>query len=198
MSEPLLTTPGLVFNEVAHEYHFNGKRVPSVTGILKPLSDFSRVPPNVLEAKRILGSAVHLACEWDDEGELDDERTPGIVMGYVAGWRKFKSDMQVEVLHSEARVFHRTRLYAGTLDRILMMRGRKVPQLIDLKTSAQIMKSVGPQTAGYAAAAEVPGYGRGVLQLKPDGNYKYVELTDPTDWATFAACLTIHNHLSTP
>lgn len=190
-----LDPPGLVFDPAAHAYRFEGTKLPSVTGILAPLSDFSRVPPDVLERKRQIGTAVHLACEWDDEDALDDAATPALIMGYVEGWRMFKRDMQVAVLHKEARVHHPQRHYCGTLDRILRMRGKPMPQLVDIKTSAQIQKAVGPQTAGYAAAAGAPTYGRGVIQLMPDGRYHYEELTNPNDWAVFTACLTIHNYL---
>ncbi len=36
---------------------------PSVTEVLQPWSDFSRIPPAVLEAAASRGTAAHQACE---------------------------------------------------------------------------------------------------------------------------------------
>ena len=64
----------MVFDEVAHAYFLDGKQLPSVTQLLKFVVSFDFVPPDVLEAKRQLGVAVHKACELLDEDDLDENR----------------------------------------------------------------------------------------------------------------------------
>ncbi len=62
----------LTFDEARHEYRFHGAVVPHVTGILKPLVDYSMVPPDRLEIARQKGVAVHKMVEADAKGELTD------------------------------------------------------------------------------------------------------------------------------
>jgi hypothetical protein len=78
------------------------------------------------------------------------------------------------------------------------------PALVDFKCTAQLMPSVGPQTAAYKQAAiDTPGLlpelreiaqnaTRWCLQLKPDGTYRLERLDDPHDWRTFLGCLALH------
>ena len=49
----------LTFNEEHHIYKFNGKAVPSVTTVIKDLSDFSGIPAYVLQNKSELGTEFH-------------------------------------------------------------------------------------------------------------------------------------------
>ena len=181
----------LVFSEATHTYTWAGQVVPSVTGILRPLSDYSRINPEVLEIARDRGTRVHLATELDDAGNLDEASVTDDVAPYLAAWRKFKADRGVVVLEAEARVYHGAHRYAGTLDRVLGLDDGH-EYLCDLKATAQIMSAVGPQTAAYHAAYGVEKLRRAVLQLKADGTYRWVELKNPRDWIVFQACLLVH------
>ena len=51
-------------------YVVNGVRLPSVTEVLSiaGLTDFSGVPPGVLEKARVRGTQVHEITEWIDDG----------------------------------------------------------------------------------------------------------------------------------
>lgn len=190
------------FDEAAHEYRLDGKRLPSVTQILRPLApDFSAIPPAILERKRALGTAVHLACELDDLGELDESSLDEEVAGYLAGWRKFKADQCVTVLLNEKRLYHPRLGYAGTLDRFL--RTDRDPWLIDLKTAIDPAPVYGPQLAAYqelltanADDLEHPVLCRGPmrrasLHLDGEGRYRLHEFRNPNDWPAFMACLTL-------
>jgi hypothetical protein len=138
----------LTFDEASHTYRVGERVVPSVTQLLAPIKpDFSMVPPGVLERKRQLGTDVHLACELDDDddlGEVDDEILP-----YLQAWRQFRADTGAEVLANERQLYHPTLMFAGTLDRMMIMPSSRETWLLDLKTSIDPHPSYGVQLAGY-------------------------------------------------
>lgn len=180
----------LTFDEASHVYRCGGIVVPSVTQVLAPLVDFSGIPPHVLEAKRELGQQVHLACQLDDEDDLDESSVEARIAPYLAAWRAFKRDTGARVTLNEQKVHEPLMQYAGTLDRGIELNGAR--WLIDLKTCISCPIAVGPQTAAYLRALADPSYThRGALRLRPDGSYRFDPLTDPNDWAAFMACLTL-------
>lgn len=187
--------PAFHFDEAAHAYTLDGVPVPSVTQLLAPVKpDFSMVPPDVLERKRQLGTAVHLACELDDSDELDE--CAAVVLPYVEAWRKFKADTGAEVLMNEQRLFSQRLRFAGTLDRVVRVRSGDV-YLIDLKTSISMPASYGVQLAGYQLllddSALTTKLTRKGLRLNDDGTYKLVPFNNPNDLPAFMACLALHN-----
>ncbi len=179
----------LTFDEATHTYRYNGIVVPGVTTILSPLSDFSRVPPHVLRAAADFGTAVHLACELDDLGDLDESALDPALVPYLAAWRKFSADHEVEWELIEQPVHHKAMGYAGTLDRQGRVKG--LSTVLDIKSSAQLYPSVGPQLSAYQQASERPSVQRMAVQLKADGTYVAKTYTDPTDWPVFASLLTL-------
>ena len=186
----------LTFDEGRHEYRWGETIVPSVTQIIAPLySDtVSGIPPKVLEAKRILGTYVHKACELDDKGTLDEASLADQLCPYVEAWRKFKAEMKPEILANEKRMFHDALKYAGTVDRVVKI-GRWT-WIIDLKSSVSIYPQTGVQLAGYQALIDprpTTNLLRAALQLKADGAYSLDRFADRGDWATFLGLMTGHN-----
>jgi hypothetical protein len=182
---------GLTFDEGTHTYRFNGNVVPGVTSILAPLTDFSRVPPAVLEAASQFGKAVHRACELDDLGELDEDQLDAALVPYLTAWRKFSADYAVEWEQIEQQTFHTTMRYAGTPDRFGKVRGQLT--VVDIKSTAELYPTVGPQLSAYAHALKHPYADRLAVQLKADGTYVAKPYTDPTDFPVFASLLTLRN-----
>lgn len=181
----------LTFDAERHEYRLLGGVVPSVTQILSPLVDLSGIAKSVLEAKRQLGQDVHFACELLDEDDLDESSLTEEVEPYVRAYRKFKADTGTLVLLNEHQVGEPTLMYAGTLDRVLLLNGQR--WLVDLKTCISTPLAVGPQTAAYLRAlGDSTVTHRGALRLRPDGTYRLDPLTGADDWACFMACLTLH------
>lgn len=179
------------FDEPTHTYTVGGQRKPSVTQILKPLIDFSMIDPGILEAKSDLGRRAHRATELDDLGELDEASVAEDVAPRLKAWRQFKADIKPAIILVEHRVFNKEANYCGTLDRVLGIDADD--WLIDIKCSAEIHRAVGPQTAAYEAGLYASRkLRRGVVQLRPDGTYRFRELTSPRDWVTFQACNLIH------
>lgn len=199
----MLTGP-LQFDEAAHRYSVGGVVLPSVTQILRPISpDFSAIPPAVLERKRALGAAVHLACELYDQGELDEDGLDDALRPYLAAWVKFKADNAALILANERKLYHPTLRFAGTLDRLAALRpsGDRL-WLLDLKTSEDSAPSYGVQLFGYLlllvangdpdlAADRLAGLRRGTVHLRDDGTYRLHEYKNPNDEAAFRALLSI-------
>lgn len=184
----------LTFDPVAHVYRFMGAVVPSVTQVLAPLVDFSGVPRAVLAAKADLGTRVHEACHYFDEDDLDEESVEADVDPYLQAWKKFKTETGAQVLACEQRVFDPLHMYAGTLDRVLMLDGHRT--LVDLKTCISCPAAVGPQTAAYMQAlGDMSITRRAALRLRPDGTYRLDLLSSPDDWAVYLSCLTLNRFL---
>jgi hypothetical protein len=181
----------LHFDEATHTYRLLGGVVPSVTQVLRPLINFAGIPREVLEAKADLGRRVHLACQFDDEHDLDEASVEHDVAPYLAGWRKFLRESGAAVLANEQQVAEPLLMYAGTLDNVLLINGAK--WLVDKKTSFTLPASAGPQTAAYQRAlGDNTVTHRGALRLRPDGTYRLDPLAGADDWSVFMACLTLH------
>lgn len=186
----------VVFKAEDHSYTVEGVRVPSVTTILRRLFDFSMVDPAVLEAKAALGTAVHVACELDDANDLDEGSVHAKVRPYLDGYRLFKLHKCTRVLATEQVIHSPVYGYAGKYD--LLNEFDDALWLIDWKTPLAISRTVGLQTAAYAAAlpndlTQGRRPKRAALQLKDDGTYKLHEFNDPSDFPVFAAFAIAHN-----
>ena len=194
----------LSFDAATHRYSWEGKTVPGVTSVLAPLSSLHMVDPDLLDAASAFGTAVHLAAELDDLGQLDESDLDPALRPYLAGWRRFSKDWQVQWDGIEEQVYHGTLRYAGTLDRRGTVRQPErslaLPAIVDIKSSTQLYPSVGPQLAAYASAVNDMRKPRNphfflrlAVQLKDDGTYIAKTYADPTDFALFASLLTLRN-----
>lgn len=186
----------LLFFDKSHTYVVDGETVPSVSEILRFMSReiYGNVNQSMLDNASSRGTRVHSATEAIDKYgsvECDDEIIP-YVKAYVAFLKQYKPDWLVieKAMHSK------THGYAGTIDRIGMLDGKR--WLIDIKAQEQIKKHyVTAQASGYAAMAEENGTKcerLGCLQLKKDGTYKLHELDSSPE--LFFSCLTIHKALA--
>ena len=172
----------------------DGRRWPSVTEVLSiaGLVDFAGVPPDVLEAARQRGQDVHEWAEAIDLGLLSDDQEPDArVASYVAAYRAFKRETGFEVLASEQVVRNESYRYAGTLDRIGFLNGRRV--LVDLKTSVSIAPWIGLQLSGYELALP-ERHQRYALHLLRDGSWKLVPFTSREDAHDFLAAVRLAHY----
>ena len=188
----------LTFNEAEHKYCWNGVAVPGVTSLLAPLNNFNAVPRDVLAAACFRGTAVHSCCELHDLGDLDENTVDAKWLPYLDAWRAFRAEHSTEWDFIEAPVYHKTLGYAGTLDRFGPVDGKAA--ILDIKTSAVLYPSVGPQLSAYfeALTKNEPGVkaDRITVQLGADGKYKMTKHKNhAADWSVFLSCLTIHNYL---
>ncbi len=180
------------FDEAAHRYVVDGKVRPSVTQILEVVDEIWRVPFEVLERARKLGTAVHRATELFDRDDLDESSVDPAIEPYLRSYQRFRSETGFVPDHVEMRLYHAQMGYCGTLDRVGQMNGKRA--LLDIK-SGEEWPSHGPQTAAYEQAFEhmtkQKVSARFGLYLRDDGTYRLQPKKDPSDWSVFLACLTI-------
>lgn len=140
---------GLVFDPETHRYTLDGKRLPGVTTVLKPISTafYRGVDPAVMEAAAILGQAVHKVIELDILGQLDTDMLDYRLLPYYRGWRHFLATSGFTAQLSEQQLASRRYRYAGTLDLFGRLNG--IRSLIDAKRVAMVAPSTGPQTMAY-------------------------------------------------
>ena len=186
------------FDRERHLYLVDGRPVPSVTQVLhsaRLAADYSMVPPDVLERKRIIGEYVHKATQYLDEGCLDLETVDPELQPYLAAYQRFLKESGFRPQLIEHRLVSRVggMLCGGTVDRVGSMNGRA--WLIDLKCVDRLYPGFALQTAGYELLLPKPvvppfKYTRAVLQLRRDGSPKLSPpYEDPSDLDVFRAAL---------
>lgn len=186
-----LANPGLTFDAAQHRYAFNGATLVSVTqaigaaGLIESewYTDFARER----------GRLVHLATQFDDEGDLDEESLSPVIRPYVEAYRKFKAECRFVPQLIESRFGIIDCAYAGTVDRVGLLDGRKA--VLDLK-SGEICPWIRLQLAGYANSLPNGAiYERYGVQLKSDGTYKLVSFPVRDfrrDLSDFLVCVRTH------
>lgn len=186
----------LSFDEAAHVYRWDGAVVPNVTRIIAPLTDFSRVPPDVLERARQQGVHIHKMVELHFKDDLVVESLPEWMRGHHAALLRFIEETGFTSYAAERRLYHPRMGYAGTMDLAGHMPKLKKarPACIDVKRSLYAGPAIGLQCVGYAGAAnEERAFEkleqRYALVLKPEGSYRLEPYEDREDHAAFLACL---------
>jgi len=188
------------FDAFTHTYKVDGLVVPSVTQVLAILEDWSRVNREALTAAGEFGTHVHIACDLDNKGILNEGELDPELLPYLNGWRRFLDESGAHVITGELRVASRSHRYAGTLDALIEWRGAIC--VVDIKTGATVTQIAGPQLAAYevaynellATATAVkpePGHRarkRFVVQLAAD-SYRVHEMKNRTDWTVFQSAL---------
>jgi hypothetical protein len=173
----------LYFEPDTHTYYWDGKIVPSVTEIAKPISSvrLNELPKWIVENARQRGSAVHeCAEEYLLCGELDFDRIEPEYLPYVENFVNWARTYKPKVLYTEYKMGCEE--FAGTLDLICEIDGQII--LVDYKTTSSIdKKSLSVQLEGYNRLAKL--YGIKIdrfmyLHLKKDG-WVFKDITlDPT------------------
>lgn len=182
----------LTFKESNHTYLLDGAILPSVTTILRPLSNeiYNHIDPEILRFAADKGTKVHFATElYDTFGIYEiDENLKGFLDAYI----KFKRDYKVEVISVEKRSYHHQLFYAGTIDRILLINNKIV--LVDIKTTNEIHESlVSIQVSAYEQMECSNGEKIdeiAVLKLNKDGTYVFQYLNRSFD--DFLALYKVH------
>ena len=186
----------LLFFDEKHSYTVDGVELPAVSSILRFLSRevYSDINQYTLDAAARRGTAVHEACEMLDKYrrvECDDEYAP-----YLQAYIAFLKDYNVSWVDIEKRMFHKDKMYAGTIDRFGSVGG--VSSLVDIKTSSVVQKTVvKAQLNGYESMricnGETPAEVLYCLQLMKTGKYRLYEVEK--DSTEFDACYNLHTAL---
>lgn len=174
----------IVFEPITHSYHVGGKRLPSVSEIMRPLTDayYSQIPSELLQNAANRGKRVHEAVEMFDVFGVECESKE--IMPYLLGYKmalrleKFSPIVNEQMLTNNE--------FCGTLDMIATHDNKLV--IIDLKATSQInYELIEVQLAAYKELCvfnDKPIEKTFVLHLKPN-SYKFVEITPNEDlWET--------------
>lgn len=191
---------GLQFDEALHRYTLDGHHLPSVTTILAPITaqEYRAVDRETMERAAVLGKAVHKLIELDIAGILDEDGLADALRPYLAQWRQFRDQSGFRAHFSEERSHSAKYGYAGTYD-LFGTLNRKFA-LIDLKRTASVPRTAGPQTAAYVQIIRENSFDltanidRFALHLTPE-RWRLVPFTDPNDLRVFLAALTLHNFM---
>lgn len=190
---------GLEFDEASHVYTRNGIILPSVTTIMKPLTQsiYDAIPSDVLANAAQRGTSIHRAVEFYEQYGWDKVDT--LISGYVEAWKKFRADHPTfEIVASEQRGYHPVYGFAGTMDIVgIDSKYPKHIQLMDIKTGS--VASPMTWAVQLSAYEEMLKYGnvgdvqKSVIHLMEDGTYKLYPIKD-NEFLTFIACITIRNY----
>jgi hypothetical protein len=150
-----------------------------VTSALKPFSfmELSQISPDILEAAGNRGSAVHALCaEYARGGWLPYNKE---FEGYIDSYKKWFDKTVGSVIYVEHTMSDLMLGIIGTLDLYCILKDGRYC-LIDLKTSAVVLKTYGPQVAAYHHLLKAPSeldIMCGVLLLRKNGRQaKFVEI----------------------
>lgn len=185
----------VTFDKETHTYHIDGKKVPSVTQIIKDvgLVDYSGVSEEYLKQKAEIGTNIHLYLQYIDtqvKCEIPDQVKP-----IIDAWFAFKEKYKVEILFAEQPVGAKILGFACTPDRYASVGGS--PALIEIKTTAVIGKEVGYQMAGQMMCMEENKYSisdnRYVFRVGLDGKWEARKLDNyQKDRSVFLSALVIY------
>ena len=192
--------PELTFEEDSHTYRLDGLIIPSVTTLMKPLSQayYGGIDAKVLGQAADRGSAVHSAIDlYSKYGVIDIEPE---LEGYFEAFRAWAKDFEVKPYATETRTYNRSLLYAGTVDMSCSEKG--VDTLADFKTTASFSPMLcGVQLEAYDRAQESHGVkyqNRVIIQLKKDGTYRRHTDFHPRAecWRVFTSLLNVSGFIA--
>lgn len=155
---------------------------PRVTEVIKAAGMMGDTSWYTEEA-RDRGTAVHKACWYLAENDLDLTTLDPRVAPRVAQFQEWLQQTRVEIHECEKAVKDDVHVYRGTADILAYV--SDCLSIIDIKCGPP-QPWHGVQTAAYANA--IGGARRFNLYLT-DTDYKFIESTDRDDWKAFVGAL---------
>lgn len=190
--------PELTFEEKGHIYRLYGAEIPSVTTVMKPLSDdfYKSIDPATLDRAANRGTAIHNSTENYVQFGIEDVEPR--YAGYFEAFKKWWAFRKPEPVATERKTYHKILRYAGTVDLLCIINDRLT--LVDYKSSAQVnTKLCDVQLEGYDRAFESHGVkieDRIILHLSRDGSFSEVPFQRSSKiWSVFSALMTVHNYM---
>lgn len=191
---------GLIFDQEHHRYTVDGVEYPGITSLIKPLTDYDKVPEFMLQRAAEFGTAVHEGCEYFLKGQFDDQfgdrYTPAQRL-CISGFPIFIEEhgtwfVDRSKVHSEVKLAHPKLKYAGTPD--LIIDGIAIIEIktreFDKKTDP--LQLVAQENLWIANGGIKAPYQKFVLELHKDGTYKLVPASNGQAWPKFRYLLEHH------
>ena len=177
------------FDESTHTYKVRGKVTPGVTTVLHSCG--IGVNSFWTEEGREFGKAVHLACRFHAEGDLDFEALDDLLKPRVDAYIRFCAEMNFTPDLIEKPLYREAPLYCGTIDQAQI--GRAV---IDLKCGAHGLEHA-LQLAAYAFMLPNPHlHERWAVHLMDTGKYSlrvFPKQELQSDFNVFQSALNTYN-----
>jgi hypothetical protein len=181
--------PRVQLDPRTHEYACSDSGV-WLPGVTRTLAEAGLVDTRWFKAEAAKrGTAVHMACQFHDEGDLDESTVDATLRPYLTAYRLFLAESGFKPLRIEESLAHPIYRYAGTFDRVGELNGAGA--LVDIKTGALVPETA-IQTAAYAGLLDHPVRRFG-LQLRANGRYSLKEYADRNDWKIWLAALAVAN-----
>lgn len=179
-----------VFRSEDHSYWIGDKQLPSVTQIISPLVDYSKVPPGKLEHKRNLGTAFHEAIKLYLHHDLDEESLDeqlNIPMRQFKEWfedDEFKDIPSPAIIAIEKPFYSEKLKYAGTPDLVTE------DAIYDFKLRKYNPVADSLQLAGYAGLiSDFPQKRKIVVEFSLEGGYRIYDAEKKQSWPFFRLLL---------
>lgn len=179
--------PELLFKPESHEYFYAGDKLPSVTNVISPVMDYSKVNKNILGRAATVGTFIHKAVALWAENNLDESSiSPGIMPHWTA-FKKLLAENPTLMLRQaivEKPIYHSRLLYAGTPDLVIPVKGGEA--IIDIKSREFIPRYDVLQLLAYEELVNqyyckglpmVKKWGLFILSLLPDESYQWHEVS---------------------
>lgn len=172
---------------------------PTVTEVIDPYADFSRVPSGTLAAAADRGTRVHGICAAIARG-LWVPPVPDEYSAYIASFRRWIKNQVVEVILCEERLVDDDLVFSGQIDLLVRLQGGDIA-LVDLKTPVSLQKAWRVQLAAYYRLCCRNGFKPdrvGSLRLSPDGGTARMEWYEETasDLNVFLQALNVDRFFS--
>lgn len=187
----------LIFYDKEHKYELNDEVIPSVSEISRFASReiYGEVNQYILDNAAERGTKIHKQCELLDkyhECEADE-----ITIPYIRGYVDFIKQHNPEWVAIEKAIASRKMMFAGTLDRVGNIDGKRA--IVDLKSSSKVQKVLAIiQLNAYKILweenyPEQPVEALYILQLTKNGTYKLLPFD--MDSTLFMSCYNLHQAL---
>jgi hypothetical protein len=173
---------------------------PSVTQIVSPWVDFSRVPEGILNAASERGSKAHHACSNRAMG-LWSLEVPQDIRGYYDSFLRWFDPVVEEVLMVEDRLVDETLGFHGQPDILVRSKHGEI-LLVDLKTPAALKRAWRLQMSGYyrlvTIATPWTPHRTGTLRLHPEGRIPKMDWFDESaeDFPMFLQALNLYRYFN--
>lgn len=189
----------LEFDAVKHYYKLNGRYIPSVTTIMRPLTAdlYKDIDEAIMKVAADRGTAIHELIEnYIKFGWAEPSNEYELYFKAFTDWFTAKNP---QTIASELKVYSPMFRYAGTCDYLAIINGHLT--LTDFKTTATLHEHlVKTQLEAYARAYIEHGvpveYGC-CLQLKKDGTYNQIvtKIGNSEAWSVFSSLLNVYNYI---
>lgn len=195
--------PELQFDSEKHQYILNkpelSLNLPAVSTIMRFLSRevYGQIDPYILEKAAARGTAVHDAIESINKYGWSEHESD--IEGYMLAYEKWRNQMNPKHIASEFRVYHKSLLYAGTIDEICTFDDTP-PGMVDLtdyKTSTSLFPLLAYiQLSAYSEALRSFGIAVNkayVLHLKDGAEFEFIQVPDlRKQFLLFQMCAGLH------